>query len=320
MKRSQGILLLTALILAACGSGLDDSAIPALVFDTGADPDAWIRIGAGEFYEGQFDHETMVDYDYEIMVNNVTNAQYAEYLNLVIQSGDVEIAEYLILAIQTEDIDMENVDLGIVGYYPGDDFNEYNHEIEILAGKRLHMPLDGEGTGLSYDGQVFSPLPGLEQHPVTVVTWFGARAYCEFYGGRLPSEIEWEKAARGTDRRPYPWGSGISGSSANYYHSDDPFDGLFGGSGGTTPVGFYNGQSYAGYQTNDSSSPYGLYDMAGNVWEWTGDVYENTHLRYMRGGSKANYAHELRVWTRNSAGPDYFSPSVGFRCAQDSFD
>jgi len=86
----------------------------------------------------------------------------------------------------------------------------------------------------------------------------------------------------------------------------------------TTPVGFYNGQSYDGYITLDSSSPYGLYDMAGNVWQWTSNVYEGMHYRFMRGGSKDTYDMDLRIWTRNNATPTYFSPGVGFRCVRNT--
>lgn len=303
MKRTYVILLLAAFLLSACGPQSPAGAVPALDIDSGVDPNAWVRVAAGEFYRGQFEHETMVDYDYEIMVTHVTNAQYAQYLNLAMLSGDVEIN-----------------DSGIVGDYPGDVFRGYTHEVEILAGQWLHMPLNVENPGIAFDGAEFSALPGMENHPATMVTWFGAQAYCEYYDGRLPSEIEWEKAARGTDRSPYPWGFDISSSNANFYHSDDPFDGLRDGFGGTTPVGFYNGETQAGFETIDSPSAYGAYDMAGNVWHWTGDVYENTHLRYMRGGSLRSYAHELRIWTRNSAGPDYFSAIVGFRCARDPVD
>jgi formylglycine-generating enzyme required for sulfatase activity len=85
----------------------------------------------------------------------------------------------------------------------------------------------------------------------------------------------------------------------------------------TSPVGFYNGRSYDGSVTLDSASPYGLYDMAGNVWQWTGDVYEGQHYRYLRGGSKDTYEMDLRVWVRNNATPTYYSPGVGFRCVRD---
>lgn len=146
----------------------------------------------------------------------------------------------------------------------------------------------------------------------------GAMSYRDFYDWRLPSEIEWEKATRCVDSRPYPWGDSIERNNANYYSSHDIFEKIAGGLGDTTPVGFYNGQTYEDYETLDSPSPYGLYDMAGNVWQWTGDVYEDQHYRYMHGGAKDNYAYNLRVWTRNSAGPEHYGPNIGFRCGRDT--
>lgn len=300
--RMKGMVIFTlfiGILLTGCTSTSQAAQPAPPVIDTGIDPDSWVGVPAGEFYMGLHEHETMVDYDYEIMVTDVTNAQFAEYLNAALADGTLKIKGN-----------------SVVGYYPGDEFHGYEHEEEIRAGDWLHVPLDDQGLRLDYDGNSFSAKPGYANHPMVTVTWFGAKGYCEFNGWRLPSEVEWEKGARGTDARPYPWGLEIVTNNANYYSSHDLFEKIVGGLGDTTPVGFYNGASYEDYETIDSPSPYGAYDMAGNVWQWTGDVYPDQHYRYMRGGSKENYAYNLRVWTRNSAGPDYFSPNVGFRCVR----
>mgnify|MGYP000372836184 CR=1 FL=1 len=301
MKR----ILFPACLLIVLLTGCAPPAVggPPPLVETGIDPESWARIPAGEFLQGQHDHETRVDYDYEIMVTDVTNAQYARYLNEALAQGAIHLTSE-----------------GVVGPYPGDEFRGYQHEEPVKAGDYLHIPLDDPGLRLSWDGETFAALPGYQNHPMVLVTWFGARAYCQFYGWRLPTEVEWEKAARGTDNRAYPWGDEIARNQANYYSSHDLFEKIVGGQGDTTPVGFYNGQTYNGYQTLDGASPYGLYDMAGNVWQWTGDVVEGAHYRYMRGGSKANYEYNLRVWTRNNAAPWFFSPNVGFRCARDAGD
>jgi formylglycine-generating enzyme required for sulfatase activity len=300
MKSTRLLLILIPAILVGCGGPTTSPDTTPITYDTGVDPEAWALIPAGEFFMGLHSHETMVDYDYEMMITPVTNTQYARYLNEALEAGTVK-----------------TVDDQIVGFYPGDEFHAYEHEEEISAGDWLHVPLDDPGTRIRFDGTAYIPLAGYENRPMVQVTWFGASAYCEFSGGRLPSEIEWEKAARGTDARPYPWGDEIKPENANYYSSHDIFEKIVGGLGDTSPVGFYNGMQYDGYQTILSTSPYGLYDMAGNVWQWTADVYEKQHYRYMRGGSKADYAYNLRVWTRNNSSPDYHSPNVGFRCARD---
>lgn len=297
MKR--GLLMALCLPLCVACSSSTSSSIPN-VHDPGIDPLAWAVVPAGEFYFGQHEKPTPIDYDFEAMVTTVTNEQFAQYLNEALAVGVLKVS-----------------DDAIVAHYPGDAFHGGRHEEEIAPGDWLHVPLDEPGLRLQYEGEVFTPISGYENHPMVHVTWFGAKAYCEFNDGRLPTEVEWEKAARGLDRQPYPWGESIGPENANYYSSHDIFEKTFGKQGDTTPVGFYNGGTYDGFETVDSPSPYGLYDMAGNVWQWTGDVYEGQHYRYMRGGSKANYAYNLRVWTRNNAGPDYHSPSVGFRCVRD---
>jgi formylglycine-generating enzyme required for sulfatase activity len=300
MRQKLFFLCLIGILISGCSSSDTATTTPPSI-DPGIDPESWLLVPAGEFFMGLHNHETNVDYNYEIMVTDVTNAQYADYLNEALTGGSIKI-----------------VGDEIVGFYPGDEFRAYEHEEEIKAGDWLHVPLDDPGLRLINEGGVFAPQTGYENHPMTMVTWFGAKAFCELNNWRLPSEIEWEKAARGTDVRPYPWGEGIEPNSANYYSSHDIFEKITGKLGDTTPVGFYNGGNYDGYQTLDSASPFGLYDMAGNVWQWTGDVYEDQHYRYMRGGSKDNYAYNLRVWTRNSAGPAYYSPGVGFRCLRNA--
>ncbi len=299
MKHRIIVLLLIAIITAGCSSAAVTDTAPPLV-ETGIDPDTWALVPAGEFLMGLHAHETLVDYDYKVMVTDVTNVQYANYLNQALAEGTIKIT-----------------DTEITGFYPGDIFHGYNHEEEISSGEYQHVPLTDDGLRIAYDGDTFRAKAGYENHPMVMVTWFGAKAYCDFYDWRLPTEIEWEKAARGTDGRPFPWGSELERNNANFYSSHDLFEKIMDGLNDTTPVGFFNGNTYEDYQTLDSPSPYGIYDMAGNVWQWTGDVYENQHYRYMRGGSKADYGYNLRVWTRNNAGPEYFGPSVGFRCAKD---
>ena len=283
------------LILTACQPA--DINAPAPNYDTGISSDSWVTIPAGEFLSGQFNHETMIDYDFDIMVTTVTNEQYADYLNKAVADGTVKIVEN-----------------EIVGFYEGDAYNAGRHEERIDAGDYIHIPLADPSLRIAYDGKTFSALDPWGNHPVTMVSWFGAKAYCEYYDWRLPEELEWEKAARGTDGRPFPWGETILRRNANLTTSGDPFEDMGAFGSRTTPVGFYNGNSYDGYQTIDSPSPYGVYDMAGNVWQWTANIYDQQHYRYLRGGSKDMYESNLRVWVRNNVTPTYVSPAIGFRC------
>lgn len=319
MKHIWLLVLILAVVLSGCGPAAAISALAADQYlETGIDLDAWAVVPAGTFPSGQADHPVDVEYDYRIMVTDVTNQQYADYLNLALASGEIQVGE-------VEVIENENhtVRYGVFGPYPGDPFDGYKHEDRITAGDKLHYPLEGLGERINFNGKTFVPEQEYANHPVTMVSWFGAQAFCNYLDWHLPTEIEWEKAARGSGLdekghgRPFPWGWEIERNQANFYSSFDLFEKIYGKLGSTTPVGFYNGSSYDGYQTLDQASPYGLYDMAGNVWQWTGNDYPNQHYRYLRGGSFYSYEVDLRVWKRNSAGPTYFAPDIGFRCAAD---
>ena len=298
MKSTPWYVILAIIFISACTSVNLDAPIPT--YDTGVDSESWAVIQAGEFLSGQFDEPVKLDYDYEIMVTDVTVAQYVGFLNAALANGTVKV-----------DADK------MVGFYPGDEFHAVKHEIEILPGEYIFIPLNDPASRFNFDGTKFTAMPGYENHPITNVSWFGAWGFCGYNSYRLPTELEWEKAARGsTDSRPFPWGEEIARNNANFYSSRDPFEDMSSLGSRTSPVGFYNGQIYDGYQTLDSASPYGLYDMSGNVWQWMANIYEGQHYRYMRGGSKDTYDMDLRIWVRNNATPTYFSPGVGFRCVR----
>ncbi len=298
MKHIIELLIVGCIALSGCAP--PTSATIPQVIETGVDPETWAAIPAGPFLQGQHEHEVALDYEYEMMVTDVTNTQYARFLNEALAAGDITLSANAVL-----------------GHYPGDVFHGAHHEIEIPAGDWRLIPLNDPALRLDYDEGTFTAKAEYGNHPMTMVSWFGAWRYCDFYDWRLPTEAEWEKAARGTDNRPYPWGHTLALNQANFRSSHDLFERLFTSAGGTTPVGFYNGQTYQEYVTQDARSPYGLYDMAGNVWQWTGDVREGTHYRNLRGGSHTNYAYNLRIWAHNNADPTHVSPNVGFRCARD---
>ncbi|MCD6180704.1 MAG: SUMF1/EgtB/PvdO family nonheme iron enzyme [Bacteroidales bacterium] len=271
------------------------------VIDTGVNPDSWAVIPAGPFYYNMHAYAESIDYDYEMMITDVTNQQYADYLNEASAKGTITIK-----------------DGSIFSYHPGDPFDGYLHEWEIPAGDYLNMPFSEAGSHIKLVNGTFTVDKGFANHPVVMVTWFGAQAYANFYGYRLPTEKEWAKAARGTDLRAYPWGDEINKHYTNYGSSNNALKRLNGGNiSRTTPVGYFNGTTYGDFETIDNRSPYGLYDMGGNVWQWLGDDYKNVHYRYMRGGSFTNYEYNLFVWARNSAGPDFYNINIGFRCARD---
>ncbi len=289
--------------LTACIPVNLDTPVPA--YDSGIDPNNWVMVPSGEFLSSQFNELINLDHDFEIMVTDVTVNQYIAFVNQALLEGKIKIGEF-------------QGKPALIGFYPGDPFHGIKHEIQIDAGDYLLVPLNDPASRFTFDGKQFVVKEGWGNHPMTNVSWFGSWTYCGYYGWRLPSEKEWEKAARGVDGRPYPWGWELALNNANFYASRDPFEDMNLVGSRTSPVGFYNGKTYDGYITLNSPSPYGLYDMAGNVWQWLGDVQfqEGFSDRLMAGGSKDTYDKDLRIWVRNSAPPMYYGPAAGFRCVR----
>ena len=192
------------------------------------------------------------------------------------------------------------------------------------------VDIDNKHCFLQKAGSVYEARPGYEDHPVQTVSWYGAAAYAQFYNKRLPTEAEWEKAARGgAVGKKFPWGDKITHADANYIgnHAPDEWE-------ETAPVGSF------------PANGYGLYDMIGNVFEWCADQYDKNYYnessyrnpkgpgdaltfqqndfvmipakyRVRRGGSwRTPTSWSLRCAKRFFCNPKHEDVDQGFRCVQ----
>jgi len=193
------------------------------------------------------------------------------------------------------------------------EFADYLNAVSATPASRLY-DFDDPDARIHRRGNAWAADAGYERHPVMEVPWSGAVAYCAWRGKRLPTEAEWEKAARGTDARRYPWGSGLPDQRraqfAAAYNESAPVDAF--------PAG---------------ASPYGVLDLAGNAWEWVSSAYrpypnraddgredpKPGPVRGTRGGGHDSPAEEITTTQRGrtlSRNPASGHHNIGFRCAR----
>jgi formylglycine-generating enzyme required for sulfatase activity len=188
------------------------------------------------------------------------------------------------------------------------------------------LALEREDCLIERTGGEFRPKSGYGDHPVVKVSWYGAAAYCEWAGGRLPTEAQWEYAARGSQGYIFPWGDELDGTRLNYCDANcefgDAYESFDDGYARSAPVGSYP----------DGASWVGAFDLAGNVWEWGGDWYgeypsgrqENPSgpstgdgYRVVRGGGWSDFWFDARAASRYGVHHGYPGgryDGFGFRC------
>lgn len=296
-----GYSLLLLLLLTSCTQRTNQPAKPPFTISIQPDGMEMVFIPAGEFQMGSDESDLKASPDelpqrkvyldaYWIDRTEVTNAMFARFIH----------------------------------------FSGYQTEAERKGASNVYQAPNWimiAGADWRYPQGPASGVENLQDHPVVQVSWNDAQAYCRWAGKRLPSEAEWEKAARGTDARRYPWGDQpVEQTRLNFadlntgfsWYSREDDDGY----SFTAPVG-----SYA-----DGASPYGVLDMAGNVWEWVADGYVpdayselpvdnpigvlNSAERVLRGGSWMSDAWSVRSANRSRYTPETTRPFIGFRCAK----
>ncbi len=247
---------------------------------------ALVFVPKGAYKSGLYSTQDTINYDFFIGKYEITNYQFVTFLKTALAKGIVWADTNAFYCNYAGD------DLVAPGIYR---VKTYDNRI---AYKNGHI--------------IFDTIYG--NHPATAVTWYGAMCFCTLYGFNMPSEREWEKAARGNNDYWFPWGNAIDSTYANYYFSNDPFE------TGTTPAGYYNGEKHDGFQTHNAVSAYGCYDMAGNAWEWTRDYWSHK-VPYHTGKGGGYHYHTpafLQVYYVSCYGPST-SPELDMNDIADGF-
>jgi sulfatase modifying factor 1 len=203
-----------------------------------------------------------------------TNAQYCQFLNAALASGDINVSDMV---------------YGANGSNSGEDFVGQKYYDFTGPGHTNNGATNGGAARINYSGGVFSVDSGFENHPVTYVSWYGATAFCNYYGYRLPTKWEWQAVADYDGSYNYGCGENITTSIANYWDSSHPY--------GTTVVGAFGTYGY------------GMCDMAGNVMEWTSSIVD---CRYC-GGCWWGYSIYCEVSYSYPTVPSDFNFILGFR-------
>jgi len=218
----------------------------------------------------------------EMSKYETTNAQYCEFLNAALASGDIYVSDNIVYGSNGSNSGVDFVDEIYFDTFVAEDYSQIDYN-DVSGSFSVRTRDD-------YD---------MSDHPVVVVSWYGATAFCNYYGYRLPTEWEWQAVADYDGSYTYGCGTTIDHSKANYGSSNplglpsDPY---------TSPVEYH------------SSYGYGMNDTAGNVWEWTDSWYSDSHsYRVLRGGGWYNIDHACTVSYRGYINPDYAYYGVGFR-------
>ncbi len=280
---------------------VDPSAPPACtkagqVWSSPEDGAALVCVPAGDFMMGTISGEANERPAHNIYLDafwmdqyEITNAQFVRFLN---EFGTHPLFDGIVL------------DANDLILYDTISDEEWRNRIEY-----------------STENRVFFVVPGYENHPVSMVSWYGADTYCQWNNRQLPTEAQWEKAARGTDQRKYPWGNSWELNLANGAVIDSQSHSETDSFAETSPVGsFYRGVS-----------PYFAFDMSGNIFEWVRDWYSDDFYNWtpssnplnsidsgwktIRGGSFLSVIeYYLRITYRIRTLPEDYGNGLGFRC------